>query len=419
MTQRLYYDDSYLTDFEATVLERGEGGRLYLDRSAFYPTSGGQQFDRGCLRSAGEDGAVSAAVDVVDVVDEGERVAHLLGEGDAPRFEPGARVRGQVDWARRFDHMQQHSGQHLLSAVFQELLGLATSSVHFGIEASTLDLDVASLSAEQIARVEERVNAIVFENRPLSVDTEDAAAAQGLRKQSTRSGPLRIVSIAALDRSACGGTHVKRTGEIGPVMMRKLERVRKATRVEFVCGGRATRRARADYEALSKLGSLLSTSVDSVVDSVALRLGELKRDTAALREARESLAGYRAIELYVAAREKAAGGAPALHLERRPEGSLQDERGLAQAYVSNPNAVFILTVERPASILLATSEDTGLDAGAILKAALAVAGGRGGGSARLAQGTVPSESALEEASKALLASIAPNGPGEVGSKTSA
>jgi alanyl-tRNA synthetase len=419
MTQRLYYDDSYLTDFEATVLERGEGGRLYLDRSAFYPTSGGQQFDRGSLRGAGEGGAVSAGVDVLDVVDEGERVAHVLGEADAQRFAPGERVRGQVDWARRFDHMQQHSGQHLLSAVFQQVLGLPTSSVHFGIEASTLDLDVASLGAEQVALVEERANAIVFENRPLSVDTEDAATAEGLRKQSTRSGPLRIVSIAALDRSACGGTHVTRTGEIGPILLRKLERVRKGTRVEFVCGGRATRRARADYEALSKLGGLLSTSVDSVVDSVALRLGELKRDAAALREARESLAGYRALELYAAAREKAGAGAPALHVERRPEGSLQDERGLAQAYVSNPHAVFIVALERPASILLATSEDTGLDAGATLKAALAAAGGRGGGSARLAQGTVQSEAALAEVSNALLAAIAPNGRGEVGSKTSA
>jgi alanyl-tRNA synthetase len=407
MTLRLYYDDSYLTDFEATVLERSEGGRLYLDRSAFYPTSGGQQFDRGFLQSAADGSTGAARADVVDVVDEGERVAHVLAEGDAQRFAPGERVRGQLDWARRFDHMQQHSGQHLLSAVFQQALGLATLSVHFGVEASTLDLDAGSLTPEQIAMVEERANAVVCENRALAVETEDAAAAQGLRKQSTRSGPLRIVSIAALDRSACGGTHVARTGEVGPILLRKVERVRKATRVEFVCGGRATRRARGDYQALAKLGGLLSTSVDSVVDSVALRLGELKRDSAALREARESLAIYRAHEHYAAARAKAATGAAALHFERRPEGSVQDERGLAQAYVKNPNAVFMLALERPAAILLATSEDTGHDAGAILKTALAASGGRGGGSARLAQGTLEGTAALDAALRALLAALAP------------
>jgi alanyl-tRNA synthetase len=405
MTQRLYYDDSYLKDFEATVLERGEGGRLYLDRSAFYPTSGGQQFDRGSLRSAAG-GADSRRADVLDVVDEGERVAHVLAEDDALRFAPGERVHGQLDWARRFDHMQQHSGQHLLSAVFQQVLGLGTLSVHFGVEASTLDLDAGSLAPEQVALVEERANAIVFENRPLAVETEDAASAEGLRKQSTRSGPLRIVSIAALDRSACGGTHVARTGEIGPILLRKLERVRKSTRLEFVCGGRATRRARGDYEALSKLGSLLSTSVDSVVDSVALRLGELKRDSAALREAREALADYRALELYAAARAKGAG-AVALHVERRAEGSVQDERGLAQAYGKNPKAVFLLSLERPASILLATSEDTGHDAGALLKAALAAAGGRGGGSARLAQGTLGDAAALDGVLRTLLGTLAP------------
>jgi alanyl-tRNA synthetase len=407
MTQRLYYDDSYLTDFDATVLERGEGGRLYLDRTAFYPTSGGQQFDRGSLRSAAEGHADPGRVDVLDVVDEGERVAHVLAEGDARRFAPGERVHGQLDWARRFDHMQQHSGQHLLSAVFQQLLGLGTLSVHFGVEVSTLDLDAGSLAPEQLVLAEERANAVVFENRPLSVETTDAASAEGLRKQSTRSGPLRIVSIAELDRSACGGTHVARTGEIGPILLRKLERVRKGTRVEFVCGERARRRARGDYEALSKLGGLLSTSVDSVVDSVVLRLGELKRDSAALREARESLAGYRARELYAAAKAKAAAGAVALHVERRGDGSVQDERGLAQAYVENPHAVFLLALERPASILLATSGDTGHDAGAILKAALATAGGRGGGSARLAQGTLADAAALDAVLTALLATLAP------------
>lgn len=388
MTERLYYGDSYLTEFEATVVAHGEGGRVYLDRSAFYPTSGGQPFDRGLLRGSGAPGLA-----VLDVVDEGERVAHVLGDGEASKLAAGERVTGTIDWSRRFDHMQQHSGQHLLSALFVERLGLATRSVHFGVETSTLDLDTSELGAEPLRDMEARANELVFENRPLSVAEEEAP--EGLRKQSARSGPLRIVSIAGLDRSACGGTHVARTGEIGPILLRKLERVRKLLRVEFVCGRRAARRARADYDALARLGGLLSASVEDVVDVVSKRLAEQQRDAAALRIARESLDGYQAAELHARARAEAGGGA-ALHLERRAEGSAQELRGLALAYIAQPNALFIAAHERPASILLAASADTGVDAGAVLKAALAAAGGRGGGSARLAQGSLDSADALAE-----------------------
>jgi alanyl-tRNA synthetase len=388
MTERLYYGDSYLTEFEATVVAHGEGGRIYLDRSAFYPTSGGQPFDRGVLGSSGAPGLA-----VLDVVDEGERVAHVLGDGDASKLAAGERVTGNIDWSRRFDHMQQHSGQHLLSALFVERLGLATRSVHFGVETSTLDLDASELGAEPLRAVEARANELANENRTLSVAEEEAP--EGLRKQSARSGPLRIVSITGLDRSACGGTHVARTGEIGPILLRKLERVRKLLRVEFVCGGRAARRARADYDALARVGGLLSASVDDVVDVVSKRLAEQQRDAAALRIARESLHGYQAAELHARARAEAGGGA-ALHLERRAEGSAQELRGLALAYIAQPNALFIAALERPASILLAASADTGVDAGAVLKAALAAAGGRGGGSARVAQGSLDSADALAE-----------------------
>jgi len=392
MTERLYYTDSYLTEFDATVVGHGEGGRVYLDRSAFYPTSGGQPFDRGRLDTRdGSDG--SAGLDVRDVVDEGERVAHVLTEHDANRLAAGERVTGRVDWARRFDHMQQHSGQHLLSAVFSERLGLATLSVHFGAETSTLDLDAAVLTPEQLLDIERRANELVFENRPVTVAEEQAA--EGLRKPSARTGPLRIVSIDSLDRSACGGTHVARTGEIGPILLRKLDRVRKSARVEFVCGARATRRARADYDVLARLGGQLSASVDDVVDVVSKRLAEQQRDSAALRAARESLDAYQAAELYARARVEG-GDRPALHVERRADGGVQDLRSLGLAYIAHPQALFVATLERPPSILLATSADTGVDAGAVLKAALAAVGGRGGGSPRVAQGSVESTEALGE-----------------------
>lgn len=388
MTERLYYRDSYLTEFEATVVAHGEADRVYLDRSAFYPTSGGQPFDRGVLRGSG-----SPELSVLDVVDEGDRVAHVLGSGEAQKLAAGERVTGSIDWSRRFDHMQQHSGQHLLSAVFFERLGVGTQSVHFGVETSTLDLDTGELGTDALVGVEARANELVFENRPLSVADEDAP--EGLRKESARSGPLRVVSIAGLDRSACGGTHVARTGEIGPILLRKVERVRKALRVEFVCGRRATRRARADYDALGRLAGSLSASVDDVVDVVGKRLGEQQRDAAALRTARESLDGYQAAELYARARSETGGGR-ALHLERRAAGSVQELRGLALAYSAHPKALFIAAFDEPAAILLAASSDTGVDAGAVLKSALAAAGGRGGGSARLAQGSVDGPGALAE-----------------------
>lgn len=394
MTERLYYADSYLRRFEASVVERDAASRrLYLDQTAFYPTSGGQQFDLGSLEVHGG----GAPLAIVDVVDEGERIAHVLAEG-SPGPAPGARVVGQIDWSRRFDHMQQHTGQHLLSALFQELLGLGTLSVHFGQETSTLDLDAAALGPEQIFSVEQRANAAVFENREVSSVFQDAAeAAAGLRKASTRTGSLRIVSIAGLDRSACGGTHVQRTGEIGPILLRKLERVRKSVRVEFLCGGRATRRARADYTVLSELGSLLSTSIDELPGVVSSRVTELQQQGKQLRELQLELDGLRARERYARAKLGAAEGGLVWSQERLQTGSLQELRGLAQCFTALPRAVFIGVLEQPASLLLATAEDSGVDAAARLRSALTPQGGRGGGTPRLAQGSAPSVGALEVA----------------------
>jgi len=393
MTERLYYADSYLTRFEATLLGRDDTGqRLYLDQTAFYPTSGGQQFDRGSLQLPG----TTASLCVVDVVDEGERIAHVLAE---PHVElvPGTRLVGSVDWPRRFDHMQQHSGQHLLSAVFQELCGAGTLSVHFGEESSTLDLDLDALTPEQLLAVERRANGVVFENRELGVAVEQAEAATGLRKASARSGALRIVSIADLDRSACGGTHVRRTGEIGAILLRKLERVRKGARAEFLCGGRATRRARADYEALSRASNLFSTSIDELPALLEARASELQQALKRERELQQSLDEYRARAQYAQAQARAPGAARICTLERRHTGGLQDLRGFAQQYAALPQAVFVAVLEQPPSLLIAAAADSGVDAAASLRSALTAAGGRGGGSARLAQGSAPSAAALETA----------------------
>ena len=385
MTLRLYYTDAYLRDFEAEVVDRAEEGRrLYLDRSAFYPTSGGQPFDRGTL----------AGVEVVDVVDEGERVAHLLASPVA-----GGRVRGEVAWERRFDHMQQHTGQHLLSAVLHEQLGLATVSVHFGRDFSTLDLDTGSLDHTGQVEAERRANRIVTENRPVSVSFEEAGAVEGLRKASSRAGTLRVVTIDALDRSACGGTHVRATGEVGPIAIRRVERVKQQARVEFLCGGRALRRARADQDLLNRLAGHFSASADELPALVEAQRAELKEAAAARRELEASLSELRARELHAVAVPDA-GGVRSIVL--REEGAIEKLRPLALAIGALPRAVFVGWTTAPPAVLVASSADSGVDAGPLLRAALAQVGGRGGGNARLAQGTAPSAAALEEAVAAIV-----------------
>ena len=378
MTERLYYSDSYLPAFDATLLE-ARGDVVYLDRTAFYPTSGGQLFDLGTLNGA-------RVREVTE--DEDGRIAHHLESALAP-----GPVHGEIDWPRRFDFMQQHTGQHLLSAVFEALFGFATVSVHFGEESATVDLATPALTTEQQRAVELRANEIVWENRPVTVEFVDAAEASGLRKASEREGTLRIVSIADLDRSACGGTHVRATGEIGPIVLRRLDKIRGNVRVEFLCGRRALERLRADSGALAETARCFSSTVDEVPALVATLQNDAKESAKRLRKLASDLAGYRGRELYAATTPGDSGRR--VMIDRHASGALDDEtRALANAYIAGPGAVFVAVLEDPPSLMLATSEDTGLNAGAVLKELLAEFQGRGGGTPRLAQGSLPSREAL-------------------------
>ncbi len=379
MTDRLYYQDSYLTEFRARVVDASpERQRIYLDRTAFYPTSGGQPFDVGKL----------GGIDVIEVAaDDDGRVAHVLA---APLAESD--VAGTIDWPRRFDHMQQHTGQHLLSAVLIELFRVPTVSFHLGVDACTIDV-TGSLDAAQMRKAERRANEVVFENRPVAISFQDSTEDLALRKPTEREGLIRIITIQDLDRSACGGTHVRSTGEIGPILIRKLDKIRGNIRIEFLCGMRAVERARADYEAISAIARSFSSPLDETPALVDAQREKLQETDRARRRLATELAQARGRNLYA---DTAPGADGIRRVQRRVESLSDDLRAEAQSFTTGEKSVFLALGENPPSVLLASSQDSGINAGVLLKQALARAGGRGGGSATMAQGSVASKAALDE-----------------------
>jgi alanyl-tRNA synthetase len=389
MTERLYYRDSYLTEFRARVVDVSPDAaspdrqRVYLDRTAFYPTSGGQPFDTGEL----------GGLQVVEVTDEGDRIAHVLADTLAK-----TEVDGRIDRERRFDHMQQHTGQHVLSAVLIELFEAPTVSFHLGVEACTIDV-AGALEPEQLREAERRANQIVFENRPVTVSFQDSSEDLGLRKPTEREGLVRIVSIENLDRSACGGTHVRATGEIGPILLRKLDRIRGNLRIEFLCGGRAVVRARADFDALSKIARVFSSPLDETPALVEAQREKLQESERTRRRLSTELAQASGRALHG---ETAPGPDGLRKVLRHFEGSLSEEsRAEAQSFTATGSAIFLALTENPPSVLLAASKDSGVNCGEVLKRLLGPRGGRGGGNATLAQGSLPSKTELQELTEAL------------------
>jgi len=387
VTERLYYQDCYLQEFRARVLETsGDGRRVYLDRTAFYPTSGGQPFDTGTLGGA----------NVIEVIDEEERVVHVL---DAPLS--AGEIDAQIDWPRRFDHMQQHSGQHLLSAVLEELFKIPTVSFHLGAEVCTIDIAAPAVTSVQLDQCEVRCAEIVGQARPLAITFEDAAAYLSLRKESQRTGTLRIVAIQGIDRSACGGTHVRNTAEIGPVLIRRTEKIRGNTRLEFVCGLRALHQARADFRTLQELSRQLSAPAAETPGLVSAQLERIKALEKANQWLASEVAQREGREQWAAAVPDAQGLRRAVaHVEQGPFDDALRTR--AQAFVAQGHAVFLAVSKNPPSVLLAASADSGIHAGDRVKSAVTSAGGRGGGNQALAQGSLPATADLEAIASSLI-----------------
>jgi len=375
VTERLYYTDPYLQEFEAQVLEvtTTEDGRpaAVLDRTAFYPTSGGQPFDTGTL----------GAARVVDVVDRDDGVILHLIEG---ALESGP-VHGRIDWARRFDHMQQHTGQHLLSAAFDRLLQVRTVSFHLGAESSTIDL-ARETSPKEIERAEAEANRVVWEDRPVSIRFADAeeAARLPLRKESIRVGRLRLIDVEEFDLSACGGTHVLRTGAIGTIAISSWEKFRGGSRVEFVCGGRAIashRRLRDTVGASIRLLSVLPAELPAAIERLQ---NEGKDQRRRVKDLQTELAGHQAAALASVAETIGNARAVIASLEGWDAPGLKT---IASAIAERPGHVAILVSSPPpASIVVARAADQPIDAGALLKQIVARFGGKGGGRPELAQG---------------------------------
>ncbi len=376
MTERLYYTDAYLTRFDATVTScdaRPDAGfAVVLDHTAFYPTSGGQPFDTGTL-----DGAR-----VSDVVDEADgRIVHVT---DRP-LEPGARVSGVVDWPRRFEHMQQHTGQHVLSAAFDRLFGIRTESFHLGSDDCTIDLAREVTPAEIAAAVDE-ADRVVWEDRPVSVRFVAAgeAAALPLRKEPARSGPLRLIEVEDFDRSACGGTHVARTGAIGIVVSHAFEKVRGGSRVAFLCGVRARRRFDAWRDALAAARRHLSVMPPELAGAIERLQAEGKGLQRRARDLQERLARFEAGAL-VARGERT--GSRVVVVEALDGWDAAGLRALVMAAAAEPGAaVALFSTSAPACVAIGCHPDSGVDAGVALRSLVAAFGGKGGGRPDLAQG---------------------------------
>ncbi len=410
MPTRLYRDDSYLTSFTARVVAARAGPEgllsLELDRTAFYPTGGGQPHDTGTL----------GGLSVVDVREEGDgRIVHIVkmgGETGGQGETPSGQIEGCVNWRRRFDHMQQHTGQHILSRAFVEAAGAATRSFHLGDATCTIDVELADPSEELIRETEARGNEVIFGDEPVAIeqlppgDAPRLAADLNLaRELALKPGdPIRVIRIGGFDETPCGGTHVRRSGEVGAVAIRSFERFKGGTRVSFLCGGRVVR-------ALAGLGSAVDACVVKLSAQPAELPGAIARLQEQLADARrmaktlnEALVGAEAVARDASAR--LAGSLRAI-VEVFPGRPIEDLQLLAQKYTSSGARLALLAAtdeaSGKASLIFARSEQgtpADLKMGDLVAMVCRARGGKGGGGATLARGGgIPAhqaEAALEE-----------------------
>jgi len=400
MTDRLYYNDSFVREFDATIERvetRDSRTVVSLERTAFYPTSGGQPFDTGTLGG-------HRVVDVTD--DDAGVVWHAIEpshDAGAKALEAGQSVHGRVDWPRRLDHMQQHTGQHVLSAAFDKLFGVRTVSFHLGADVSTIDL-AREVTARELMAAEDEANRIVWEDRPVHVRyaTEDEAAKMPLRKEPKRGGTLRLIDVEGFDLSACGGTHVPRTGAIGIIAVASWERFKGGQRLEFLCGGRALARFRALRDTTASSMRLLSVSAAELPGAIERLMSDAKEQKRAASALQIELARYKAEEIAAGAEATDRGRLVLKAVDADANGL----KTLATAIVTRPRLIVVLvSTTSPSLVVVARSQDAAIAANQVLAALTSKFGGKGGGKPELAQGGglgAPSDTILEAARAAVL-----------------
>jgi len=394
-TDRLYYQDPYLREFAARVIaRRAITGKpaVALDRTAFYPTGGGQPNDMGTLNGA----------PVTDVIAEDGAIWHVLAAELA-----GDAAAGALDWSRRFDHMQQHTGQHILSQAFIVARDAETVAFHLGATASTIDLNRTDLGPDALAAVEAAANRVIDEARPVTATfvTQDELARLPLRKPPKVTEAIRIVQVAGFDWSACGGTHVANSSQVGLIKITGVERRGAELRVSFLCGGRA----RADYGRLHALASGLAARFTCAQDEVPDAVERLAREQQAGRKALEDLEAQW-VEATAAAwwaeAQPDTANAGRRAIIRAVDAPAERVKKLAQALRSRPGAIICLGARgaRP-QLIFARADDVPLNMGDLLRLAAAAGGGRGGGRPDWAQGGTPTNDGLAAALAAAAAAV--------------
>ena len=389
-TKRLYFENPYQIEFHAHVLERlkHDGNpTLILDQTCFYPESGGQPSDKGTV-----DG-----VAVLQVIEADGRILHCI-EKEILAEE----VTGYIDWGTRFDHMQQHAGQHVLSQSFFELFRAETLSFHLGEETSTVEIDLRSLSEEQAESVERRANALVFEDREIKnyFVSQEQVKEIPLRKPPQKKDHIRVVEVSDFDYSACGGTHPRRTGEIGPVKILKGDRVRNNVRCEFVCGQRALADYVLKHRILRDLAVRFTVNESEVPGSVDKISAELKDQKKKMKKIRERLLHFEAQEMI----QKAQGR---IIKEVFAERTVEETRHLALNIIKGGEFIvlFGLALEGRGHLILAVSEGLGLDIRELISIVSPLVKGKGGGSPTLVEIFTPDPSNIEQALETALSHI--------------
>ncbi len=408
MTERLYYNDPFLHEFEARVLSvTNADGRaaLTLDRSAFYPASGGQNFDTGWLEIYDPPSGERLRVQEVSDDEKTGDVLHIV-EADPATLHAGSQVRGGIDRERRRDHMQQHTGQHVLSAAFQKLFNFETVSFHMGEESCTIDLATLKVTPDQVRAAERLANEVIAEDRVVEIRfaTPDEARAMGVRKiPAAEREKLRLIDIRDFDLNACGGTHVRSTGQIGAILLRKTEKVRQGTRVEFVCGLRAVGAARYDFNTLTEAAALFSTHVYEVPQQIRKWQDEMKAALKSQHKLLQEVADLQAERLLQSAELRQG---LRLVVEYLPDRDLAFLKMLAQKLAQTGHVVALLACggAQPA-LVFAQTHGSSSDMGALMKQTVQSLGTRGGGTRDMAQGGAPdtasAERAIREAASAI------------------